>query len=186
MKTSQNIKTKTDLIEIIQNYRKTNDGAKLKEKIMRQVKLHNLTYEKEWKKLVLNEEEKSAVIGESKAKKKSKIKRKTDWEILESKLGVIMEQWQKKQVELIINQFLKEIELGLKKGESIILRNHFSLGIMESKERKGVNPSIVKKLKSPNLSPEEKTKLEAEKEIKIPPQKRIRFKTSPKLKREIN
>ena len=44
----------------------------------------------------------------------------------------------------------------------------------------------MKKLKSPYLSLEEKAKLEARKEIIIPPQKRVRFKPSPKLKKEIN
>ena len=44
----------------------------------------------------------------------------------------------------------------------------------------------MRELKTPNLSPEEKTKLEAKKEVKIPPQKRVRFKTSPQLKKEIN
>ncbi|MEG7978429.1 MAG: hypothetical protein NY202_00445 [Mollicutes bacterium UO1] len=44
---------------------------------------------------------------------------------------------------------MKIIKLGLKKGKNIILRNYFSLAIMMSKGRKGVNPSIMKKLKSP-------------------------------------
>jgi len=57
---------------------------------------------------------------------------------------------------------------------------------MESKARKGINPSIMRKLKSPNLSPAEKNKLEAKKEVITPPRKRIRFKTSPQLKKEIN
>lgn len=175
MNASQVIKTKTDLIKTIQKYRQKNDGTRLIRKIMRQVKLHNSTYEKEWKKIILDEEG-----------KKPKIKTKIDWEILEEKIGEITEQWQKKQTELVISQFLEEIKRGLKTGENIILRNYFSLGVMESKRRRGINPSIMRELKSPNLSPEEKTKLEAKKEVKILPQKRVRFKTSPQLKKEIN
>src|SRR4051812_5038454 len=175
MNASQVVKTKTDLIKIIQKSQQTNDGTRLSRKIMRQVKLHNSTHEKELKKIVLNKEE-----------KKPKIKMKITWESLEKKIGEITERWQKKQSELVISQFLEEIKRGLKARENIILRNYFSLGIMESKRRRGVNPSIMKELRSPNLSPGEKTKLEAKKEIKIPPQKRVRFKTSPQLKKEIN
>ena len=122
----------------------------------------------------------------SKVRKKPKIKIKIDWEILEKKVNEIAEQWQIKQTETIINQFLEEIKSGLKNGESIILRNCFSLGVIPSKRRKGINLSVVKKLKSPNLSQEEKKRLEANKKIIIPSQKRVRFKISSKLKKEIN
>jgi len=55
-----------------------------------------------------------------------------------------------------------------------------------SKRRRGINPNIIKKFKSLNLSWEEKNRLEANKEIIIPPQKRVRFKISSKLKKEIS
>ena len=181
-----NIKTKTNLIKIIQKHQQTSDGSKLGKRIMRQVKLHNSVHEKEWKKIIFDEEEKKIFPTETKTRKKPKIKVKIDWEVLEKKIAEITEQWQRKQVEIIINQFLEEIKVSLKRGEIIALRNYFSLGIMSSKRRKGINPSILKKLKSPHLSWEEKTRLEAKKEILIPPQNRIRFKISSKLKREIN
>ena len=90
MSTVQKFKTKTDLIEIIYKQRRINDQAKLCKKIMRQVKLHNATHEKELKKLVLSAEEKNSFVTESKLRKKPKIK--VNWEFLEKKLGEITEQ----------------------------------------------------------------------------------------------
>lgn len=82
MSTAQEFKTKTDLIEIIHKQRRINDQAKLGKKIMRQVKLHNATHEKELKKLLSAEEKNSFVTG-NKLRKKPKIK--IDWEIFLTK-----------------------------------------------------------------------------------------------------
>ena len=185
MSTLLNTKTKTDLIKTIQKYHQINKGTRLSKRVVRQLKLRNSIYEKELIKTIFDEEER-ALAMENKMRKKPKTKIRVDWGILEEKVNQIVEQWQRKQTEEIINQFLEEIKSGLKNGESIILRNCFSLGVIPSKRRKGINLSVVKKLKSSTLSQEEKNRLEANKEIIIPSQKRVRFKISSKLKQEIN
>ena len=69
-----NIKTKTNLIKIIQKHQQTSDGSKLGKRIMRQVKLHNSVHEKEWKKIIFAEEKKILSI-ETKTRKKPKFKK---------------------------------------------------------------------------------------------------------------
>jgi len=165
-----NTKTKTDLIKTIQKYQQATKGTRLSKRVVRQLKSHISIYEKELKKALFDEEERVLAMG-SKMRKKPKIQIRVYWETLEEKIDEIVEQWQRKQTETIINQFLEEIKLGLKSGKNIILRNCFSLGVMPSKRRKGLNPSVVKKLKSSTLSQEEKNWLEANKKIVIPPKK---------------
>ena len=119
-------------------------------------------------------------------KKEMVVRLPIEWEKLEEHLKEIIREWREKQVAEIVNKFLEEIKNNLKEGNNIIFRKHFSLGIMETKERKATNPFIVRQLRNPNLSFQEKTKLEAKKIINISRRKRVRFKVSQNLKREIN
>lgn len=99
--------------------------------------------------------------------KNPKSKFKADWSKLEYEIKEILNQWQKKQILKTVAQFLEEIKLNLKNKNNVVLNNHFSLKVYKSPQRKARNPQTGK-------------------EMIIKEQNRISFRTSPRLKREIN
>ena len=78
-----------------------------------------------------------------------------------------IKKWEERKVQKIINKFLEEIKVSLRKKEDIILWGHFSLKVHRSLPRKARNPQTGK-------------------EMMVKAKNRISFRASPKLKREIN
>ncbi|RHZ35469.1 HU family DNA-binding protein [endosymbiont GvMRE of Glomus versiforme] len=127
------------------------------------------------------------IIGQVKsAKKKPNVRLNIDEKQLRIHLKDIIKTWEERKVTKIIDKFLEEIKASLQKKEEVLLWGYFSLKVYKTSKRKSFNPSIIKQLKNPELSLQEKTELEKKKVIEIPPKNRISFRASSKLKREIN
>ena len=50
----------------------------------------------------------------------------------------------------VLESFIKTVELGLKKGKSVVLTGFGTFTVMERKERIGVNPATGAKMKIPS------------------------------------
>jgi nucleoid DNA-binding protein len=71
------------------------------------------------------------------------------------------------QIGSVIDTFLEETEKILMEGKKLTLKNYFTLEVMETKPRVGVNPSNKEK-------------------INIPKKRKVRFKTLLSLKNKLN
>lgn len=105
-------KSKSDLIGKISQ--QNNDQNKIIKKILRQIKAFT-------KNNVDNFRQSLAKNPQSRLK--------INWEEFEHEIREVVNQWQKKQVQATIDQFLEEIKLNLKEKSGITLHGYFSLKV---------------------------------------------------------
>ena len=112
-KTKKNdFKSKSDLIEKISQ--QNSDQNKIIKKILRQIKGFTKNNVDSFRQSLA---------------KNPQSRLKIDWEEFENEIKEVVNQWQKKQVQATIEQFLEEIKLSLKEKSGITLHGYFSLKV---------------------------------------------------------
>ncbi|MCE8158938.1 MAG: HU family DNA-binding protein [Candidatus Moeniiplasma glomeromycotorum] len=108
------------------------------------------------------------IIGQIKnAREKPSVRLNINEKQLRVHLAEVITKWEKAQISLLINKFLVEMKNGWQKGENIALWGIFSSQVYRTPARKVKNPQTGQFMV-------------------VPAKKRLRFRISSKLKREIN
>ena len=108
------------------------------------------------------------IIGQIKnARKKPRVPLNIHEKQLRVHLTEIIKKWEVSQVSLLTNKFLAEMKNSWQKGESVVLRGTFSTQVYRTPTRRVKNPQTGQFMT-------------------VPAKNRLKFRVSPKLKREIN
>ena len=189
-KINNEFKSKSDLIEIVSQ--QIRNPSKLTKKIVRQAKEFTKN----------NFDSLRQTIA-----KNPQSRLKIDWDEFENKIKETVNQWQEKQVQTTIDQFLEEIKLNLKEKKGVVLHGYFSLKARSEvikkrckKHKNAINSHKTSRCCNKSKGIEEYIKCQEFTKIvqsirncnqcyteqKKGSKKHISFHASPKLKKEMN